>query len=262
MNGIARQTRLGIRQVRYEAVAFSRNPASAFFTFVFPLIFLVIFNLLFGNEELQLEGGTTNVSTFYVPAIAALSVINACYTGLAMSMSISRDGGLLKRLRGTPLPAASFLLGRVVFMTLVALALVAIVTLFGTLFYGVDVPTNTLPAFVISLAIGAAAFSILGLAITAFIPNADAAPAVVNASILPLLFISDIFIQIGDDGPQWLALIGDFFPVKHLSIALQTAFNPFEAGSGFEPAHLGVIALWGLVGAVVAARRFSWEPRV
>ena len=257
-----RALQLGLRQVRYESVAFVRNPASAFFTLVFPLIFLVIFNLLFGNEELELEGGTTNVSTFYVPAIAALSVINACYTGLAMSMTISRDQGLLKRLRGTPLPASSFLIGRVVFMTLVALALVAIVTLFGTIFYGVDVPTNTLPAFVISLAVGAAAFSILGLAITSFIPNADAAPAVVNASILPLLFISDVFIPIDEDGPTWLAALGDFFPVKHLSLALQTAFNPFESGSGFEPQHLGVIALWGAVGAVVAARRFSWEPRV
>jgi len=254
--------RLGLRQVRYEAVAFVRNPAAAFFTFVFPLIFLVIFNLLFGNEELVLPGGTTNVSTFYVPAIAALSVINACYTGLAMSMSVSRDLGLLKRLRGTPLPAAAFLLGRVLFMTLVALALVAIVTLFGAVFYGVDIPTNTLPAFVISLAIGAAAFSCLGLAITTFIPNADAAPAVVNASILPLLFISDVFIRLEDGGPGWLDFVGDLFPVKHLSLALQTAFNPFETGSGFEPAHLGILALWGLVGALVAARRFSWEPRV
>ena len=257
-----RTLQLGLRQVRYEAVAFVRNPAAAFFTFVFPLIFLVIFNLLFGNEELELPGGTTNVSTFYVPAIAAFSVVNANYTGLAMSMSISRDQGLLKRLRGTPLPASAFLIGRVVFMTLVAVALVAIVTVFGVLFYGVDVPTSTLPAFLISLVIGAAAFSLLGLAITTVIPNADAAPAVVNASILPLLFISDVFIPIDEDGPTWLALIGDFVPVKHLSLALQTAFNPFEAGSGFEWAHLGVIVLWGAFGAVIAARRFSWEPRV
>ena len=257
-----RSLTLGVRQLRYEFVAFYRNPASAFFTFIFPLLFLVIFNLLFGNEELQVAGGTTHVSTFYVPAIAALSVINACYTGLAMTVTVSRDQGLLKRLRGTPLPTSSFLFGRVVFMTLVALALVAIVTVFGALFYDVDVPTNTLPAFVISLAVGAAAFSLLALAYTSVIPNADAAPAVVNASILPLLFISDVFIRIEDDGPAWLIRIGDLFPVKHLSVALQTAFNPFETGSGFEPAHLGVIALWGLAGAAVALRRFSWEPRV
>jgi ABC-2 type transport system permease protein len=257
-----RTVRLGLRQVRYEFIAFRRNPASAFFTFVFPLIFLVIFNLLFGNEELDLPGGTTHVSTFYVPAIAALSVINACYTGLAMSMSVARDQGLLKRLRGTPLPASAFLVGRVTFMTLVALALVAIVTAFGALFYGVDVPTNTLPAFVVTLAVGAAAFSLLALAVTAFIPNSEAAPAVVNASILPLLFISDVFIRLESDSPVWLETLGNIFPVKHLSLALQTAFNPFETGSGWEPKHLAVIVLWGAIGAVIAARRFSWEPRV
>lgn len=253
---------LGLRQIRYETVAFYRNPAAAFFTFVFPLIFLVIFNLIFGNEELVLEGGTTNVSTFYVPAIAAFSVINACYTGLAMSMAISRDQGLLKRFRGTPLPAASFVIGRVIFMTLVAWALVAIVTAFGVAFYSVDLPTNTLPAFIITLTVGAAAFSALGLAITSFIPNADAAPAVVNASVLPLLFISDVFIPLDDDAPRLLTITGDLFPLKHLSIALQTAFNPFESGSGLEPSHLAVIVLWGVFGAVVAARRFSWEPRL
>ena len=87
MNALA----LALRQVRYENRAFWRNPVAAFFTFVFPLIFLVIFNLLFGNDELDLIGGTTHMSTFYVPAIAALSVISACYTNVAIRVSISRD---------------------------------------------------------------------------------------------------------------------------------------------------------------------------
>ena len=252
---------LALRQLKYENKAFWRNPPAAFFTFVFPLIFLVIFNLLFGNEEIQFEGGTTHGSTFYVPAIAALSVINANYTGLAMSICFGRDQGLLKRTRGTPLPAWAFLFGRVAHITLMALLLVAIVTAAGALFYNVDVPTNTLPAFALTVAVGAAAFSTLALAISAFIPNADAAPAVVNASILPLLFISDIFIPLREDAPAWLGLLGDLFPVKHLSIAVQTSFNPFETGTGLEPMHLAVIALWGLGGLLVAMRYFSWEPR-
>ncbi|MCZ6708491.1 MAG: ABC transporter permease [Chloroflexi bacterium] len=256
-----RTLKLGLRQVYYEFLAFYRNPASAFFTFAFPLIFLVIFNLLFGNELLELPGGTTRISTFYVPAIAALAVINSCYTGLAMGMAISRDQGLLKRVRGTPLPASAFLIGRVAFLTLVALVLVGIVTAFGAIFYDVDVPTGTAPAFVLSLAVGAAAFCLLGLAVTTFIPNADAAPAIVNASILPLLFISDVFIRIDTDSPRWLGLVGDLFPLKHLSAALQTAFNPFETGSGLELTHLGIVALWGAFGAVIALRRFSWAPR-
>ena len=96
---------LALRQVKYENTAFWRNPVAAFFTFVFPLMFLVIFNLLFGNDKLELPGGTAHTSTFYVPAIAALSVISACYTNVAISVALSRDQGLLKRTRGTPLPA-------------------------------------------------------------------------------------------------------------------------------------------------------------
>ena len=252
---------LALRQVRYENRAFWRNPAAAFFTFVFPLIFLVIFNLLFGNEELEIAGGTTNVSTFYVAGIAALSVVYTGYTGLAMNVSMARDQGLLKRTRGTPLPAWAFLFGRVVHMTLIMIVLVAIVVAAGALFYDVDVPTGTMPAFLVALVVGAAAFSSLALATTAAIPNADASPAVVNAITLPLLFISDVFISPGQ-APDWLMTIADLFPIKHLSVALQTAVNPFETGSGFEPAHLAVIAAWGVGGLLVSMRYFSWEPRV
>ena len=251
---------LALRQLRYENRAFWRNPTAAFFTVVFPLIFLVIFNLLFGNEQLQVPGGVVNTSTFYVPAIAALSVINGSFTGLAMSVSMARDQGLLKRTRGTPLPAWAFLFGKVAHMTLVALALVAGVTAAGALFYGVDVPTGTLPAFVATLAVGAAAFSMLGLAVTAFIPNADAAPAVVNGTVLPLLFISDVFIPPGQ-APEWLITFADVFPLKHLSGALQTVFNPFESSAGFEPVDLAVMTAWGVGGLLIALRFFSWEPR-
>ncbi len=251
---------LALRQVRYENRAFWRNPAAAFFTFVFPLIFLVIFNLLFGNEELEVPGGTTNVSTFYVAGIAALSVVYTGYTGLAMNVSMARDQGLLKRTRGTPLPAWAFLFGRVVQMTLTMILLVAIVVAAGALFYDVDVPRGTMPAFLVALVVGAAAFSSLALATTAVIPNADASPAVVNAITLPLLFISDVFIPPGE-APEWLITVADIFPIKHLSLALQTAVNPFETGSGFEFGHLAVIAAWGVGGLLVAVRFFSWEPR-
>jgi ABC-2 type transport system permease protein len=251
---------LTLRQVRYENRAFWRNPPAAFFTFVFPLMFLVIFNLLFGNEEIEVPGGTTSASTFYVPAIAALSIVTACYTNLAITLVFSRDEGILKRVRGTPLPPAVFLAARILISVLIGLLLVVIVVAFGFVFYGVDLPTNTMPAFLVTLVLGSATFCALGLAITSFIPNPDAAPAVVNASILPLLFISDVFIR-SDQAPAWLDTLASIFPIKHFSEALQTAFNPFETGSGFEFDHLAVIAAWGLLGIVVAMRNFSWEPR-
>ncbi len=251
---------LAIRQIRYENRAFWRNPLSAFFVFVFPLMFLVIFNLLFGSEELILPGGTTNTSTFYVPAIIAMSVIYTCFNNVSIGVCFARDQGLLKRIRGTPLPGWTFLFGRIVHSALLAVLLVVIVTAAGALLYDVDMPTNTVPAFLLTLAVGAASFCALGLAITAVIPNAEASPAVVNVLILPLLFISDIFIPL-EDAPVWLTTFADIFPVKHFASAMHTAFNPFETGSGFEWISLLVLAAWLAGGLVISVRFFSWEPR-
>ncbi|MGB2694048.1 MAG: ABC transporter permease [Dehalococcoidia bacterium] len=256
MNDVA----LALRQVVYENRSFWRNPAAAFFTFIMPLMFLVIFNVVFGDERIDRFGGTVSGSQFYVPGIAALSVISAAYTNIAMMVTIARDQGLLKRVRGTPLPAWAFLFGKIVHATLVALLLVAIVTAAGALFYDVNVPTDTMPAFIVTLIVGSASFSALGLAMTGFIRNADAAPAIINGTILPLFFISDIFIPLSD-APAWLRTLGDVFPVKHFSDALGMSFNPFESGSGFDVSSLLIIAAWGLGGVLVAIRSFSWEPR-
>ena len=116
---------LALRQVRYENRAFWRNPPAAFFTFAFPLIFLVLFNLLFGDEDLQVAGREVSASQFYVPAIAAFSIVTATFTNLAIGVSFSREQGLLKRLRGTPLPGWGYLFGRVAHAVLVTILLVA-----------------------------------------------------------------------------------------------------------------------------------------
>ncbi|TMF13757.1 MAG: ABC transporter permease, partial [Chloroflexi bacterium] len=207
MNNVA----LALRQVRYQNRSFWRNPTVAFFTFLLPLIFLVILNALLGNNTDPIPGGEAKLAYFYVPSMAALSIINTCYTSLVMTISISRDEGVLKRVRGTPLPGWVYLFGRIAHTTLVMLLLVAIVVAFGSLFYGVDLPARTLPAFALSVVVGAAAFSALGLALASFTPNAEAAPAVANATALPILFISDVFVRL-DDPPRWLAILGDIFP--------------------------------------------------
>jgi ABC-2 type transport system permease protein len=118
-----------------------------------------------------------------------------------------------------------------------------------------------MPAAIVSVLVGAACFSSLGLATTALIRNADAGPPVTNALILPLLFISDVFIPLGEDSPSWLEPVASIFPIIHFSEALQTAFNPFEEGSGFEWSDLGVMAIWAVVGVALAIKFFRWEPR-
>ncbi|MDQ3957809.1 MAG: ABC transporter permease [Actinomycetota bacterium] len=251
-----------LRQVRFENTSFWRNPPAAFFTFVFPLMFLVIFNLLFGGEDIEVGSGTISGSTFYVPAIAAFSVITACYTNIAISVATARDLGILKRVRGTPLPAAVYLSSRVVHSGLLAVLLMVVVTLAGMLFYGVDAPTDSFPTLLVTLVLGAAAFCSLGLAITSVIPNAQAAPAVVNASILPLLFVSGIFIPTYG-APEWLTTVSGLFPVRHYSDAMLAAFVPDTVGPAFafDWADLAVVAAWGLAGMLLAVRFFSWEPR-
>jgi ABC-2 type transport system permease protein len=245
MSGIG----LALRQVRFENRAFWRNPAAAFFTFVFPLMFMVIFNVLIGR-------GNSEASRFFTPAIIVFAVITATYTNLAMSVTMARDEGILKRMRGTPLPAWAYLAGRIGHAIVIALLLVVIVAAFGAIFYGVAVPWTHLPELLLTLVLGAATFCALGLALTAFVPNADAAPAVVNATILPLLFISNVFIRL-DGAPAWIDAISSFFPVRHFADAMLDVY----AGTGFTWSDLGVMAAWGLAGVLVALRFFSWEPR-
>jgi ABC-2 type transport system permease protein len=253
--------RRALLQVWYTNKAFRRNPAAAFFTLVFPIMFLVIFSVIFGNNQMRLAGGVTvSVATFYVPAIATFSVITACYTNIAMGLTFSRDAGVLKRTRGSPLPAWAFLFGRIVHSVLIALLLVAICAAFGAIFYHATLPTRTLPAFLLTLVVGASAFCALGIAMTAAIPNADAAPAVVNASILPLLFISNVFIPLNNP-PAWLDFISKVFPVRHFADALIGSFFALN-GSGLQGRDLLIVGVWGLAGLLISLRFFSWEPRI
>jgi ABC-2 type transport system permease protein len=254
-----RDLALAFRQVRYENTAFWRNPAAAFFTFAFPLIFLVIFNVIFGGGTTDRFGNPElSVSNFYIPAVAAFSVITACYTNIAIGVTFARDEGQLKRIRGTPLPGWAYLFGRIAHAIVIAIILVVIVVLFGLAFYDVEIP-GKMPEFVAAIALGAIAFAALGLAVTAIIPNPDASPAVTNATILPLLFISDVFIPLDQGTPEWLITLSEIFPIKHFSSALIASYNPTRVD--FEAWDLVVMAIWGVIGVFLALRFFSWEPR-
>ncbi len=245
-------------QVRYVNKAFWRNPASAFFTFAFPLMFLVIFTSLLGHYTVPLAGRTISSATYYVASMAAFAVVTACFNNIAIQTTFQRDAGVLKRTNGTPLPGAAFLGARMVHALLVAVALVVITAGFGRAFYSADIPTGlTLLRFLVMLVVGAAAFCALGFAITAVIPNADASAAIVNATILPLLFLSGIFIPFTKTTPQWIIWIARVFPVKHFADGMQAGF----VGTAFSWTDVLVVAAWGVAGLLLAVRFFSWEPR-
>jgi ABC-2 type transport system permease protein len=270
---------LSMRQVRYTNRAFWRNPASAFFTFVFPLMFLVIFTALLGSGEVEyakvpvpghgLVPLVLDQATYFVAAMAAFGVISATYTNIAITVAFQRDQGILKRLRGTPLPSWSYLFARVVHSMLVALLLVVITLVFGRLAYGTDLPTGGhVLEFLATLVAGSLSFAAMALALTSLIPNADAAPPMVNATILPLLFISGIFIPLTDRAPAWITTVGNVFPVKHFADAMRAAYLGDVTLQGtslrafpFDWTDLAVVAAWGLAGLLLASRFFSWEPR-
>lgn len=250
-----------VAQLRSTNRAFWRNPASAFFTFAFPLMFLVIFTSLLGSGTVEVAPGVEiQQDSYYVAAMAAFAVITATYTNLAIAVAFTRDAGILKRTRGTPLPPGIYLTGRVSHAVLVSLLLVVITTAFGVALYAAEVPTGVLLwEHVVTVVVGAVAFSALGLATTAIVPNADAAPAVVNAIILPLLFLSGIFIPLEENAPEWMKVIGDIFPVKHFAGAMLGSFYgpPFP----FEWSDVLIMGVWGVAGLLAAVRFFSWEPR-
>jgi ABC-2 type transport system permease protein len=227
---------LVVHQFRYDQKTFWRDPASVFFTVLLPLIFLFIFATIFGNETIDELGGI-KVSTYYVPAIITLAVISATLVSPVISLTQDRENGVLKRVRGTPLPSWVFIAGRVGNAVVISLLMAVLVTLIG----------------------GAAAFNCMGIALTAAIPSQDAAPAVTNAVALPLYFISGIFIP-QNEIPDGVLHVADLFPFRHFFVAFFDTFDPATTGTGIELGNLAVVAAWGALGLLIAARWFRWTP--
>jgi ABC-2 type transport system permease protein len=245
-------------QFRFEQKQFWRNPSSVFFTVLLPVVFLLIFNLIFGNEEIEELG--LNTSTYYVPAIITLGVISASFQSLAISLTVDRESGILKRGRGTPLPDWAFFAGRVGNAVLVSILMVVIVTALGALLWDVSVPWSHAPAIAVTLAVGAAAFCCLGVALTAAIPSEDAAPPITNVAVLPLYFLSGVFIP-ETEIPEGVLSFADAFPIRHFFEAFFTAYDPGTTGAGVEWADLAIVAAWGVAGFLLALRFFRWTPR-
>jgi ABC-2 type transport system permease protein len=247
---------LAVHQMRFDQKSFWRNPASVFFTVAFPVLLLLIFAVVFGNDTL--EGLGVKTTTYYVPAIVTLAVISSTMQNLVMSLVMARENGRLKRGRGTPMPAWVFVAGRVSNAVVLALLMLILITLIGSVVYGVEVPWQRAPAVLVTLAVGAAAFCCLGVAFTAAVPSQDAAAPMVNAVLLPLYFLSGVFIP-ESEIPDGVLRFAEAFPVRHFFEAFFTAFTS-ESSAGFEWGSLAIVAAWGLAGLLIALRTFRWVP--
>jgi ABC-2 type transport system permease protein len=256
MSGIA----LTLHQFRYDQKIFWRNPASVFFTVMFPVMFLVLLGVIVNGETIHSRGGI-DATTYFIPGVITLAVVSATMVNLAMTLTILREGGILKRLRGTPLPSWVFIAGRIGNAIVTALLMFVLVTALGRLLFGVPVPWSRLGALVVTLAVGSASFCALGVALTTIIPSRESAPAITNMIVFPLYFLSGVFIP-ESEIPSGVLHVADAFPVRHLFDALLAGFDPTTAGAGFQLGNLAVVAAWGLAGLALAVRRFRWEPRI
>ena len=251
----ARRRALGLlaHQVRYEQLSFWRNPQSAVFTFIFPVVFVTIIGALFGGVGRSPYFGGLSALQYYVPTIAALSVLGSCYGQLAVALAMRRQTGILKRARATPLPAWAYFGGLLAHCVLVSAIDVMLIVSVGRL-YGIPFPTHWL-AIGLTLVLGAASFCALGVAVASVISNAEAAPAVAQLVLFPLLFVSGTYMPIHS---QLVNRIAGWLPVRPFNEALT---GPFAQHTGADWPHLVVLAAWGGIGAMVAIRRFRWDPR-
>jgi len=238
------------RQYRLERRMFWRNPSAAFFNFLLPLLFLVLFGALYADEADLLE--------VIVPGIAGMSVVAATFSTLAYNLTYLRERGILKRIRGTPMPSSAYLAaiaGHAVTNTALQ---VGIITAAGALVFGVDWPRDW-AAMAVFVVVGVVCFAALGVALSHVIPNFESAPAYVNAAFLPMLVISGVFYE-DEDAPRFLSALAEILPLKHLVDGLAGAMVDGE-GIATHWAALLVLVLWGVAGAAFAVRGFSWDAR-
>jgi ABC-2 type transport system permease protein len=254
---LRRDLTLAAWQVLYEQRAFWRNRARAFFSFLMPIMFLVIFATIYHGQTIAGPRGAISYDDFFVPGILAYGIIATTFTNMAISTSILREQGVLKRMAGTPLPSWAYVAGRIGSTLLITAEMTIVVLAIGRIAYGVQVRVATLPGLLAALILGSASFTALGVGIVRYIKNAEAAPAVINFAILPLTFISGIWFH--SNLSTLITDIAKVFPIRPLAHALQYAFNPLTTGSGIQAYDLGTLAIWLVVGIFLMAR-FLRQP--
>jgi ABC-2 type transport system permease protein len=236
------------RQYRLERRMFWRNPSAAFFNFLLPLLFLVAGGAILHGSQHDLNR--------LIPAIAGMSVMSTTFTALAYNIVFLRERGVLKRIRGTPLPTSSYF-GAVAANAVTNTVLqIAIVILAGRLFFGISWPREWLE-LIVFVVVGVVSLASLGVAFAHVIPNFESTAAYVNAVFLPVLFIS-FYVFDSHSAPGFLRQIAEALPLKPLIDGL---YGAFITGSGLDNQldALAVIALWGVFGLYFAVRGFSWE---
>jgi ABC-2 type transport system permease protein len=235
-----------IWQVRYEQRAYWRNRVRGVFTFVFPLMFLVIFASLDSGSRIASRGGIS-YDDFLVPGLLAYAVIGTTFVNLAIGTAVLRDAGVLKRMQGTPLPRWAYVTARIASSAIIMVLITIVVIVAGIVLWGLNLRAGAVPELLAGLLLGSAVFTTLGIGIVRFIRSAETAPVVINVIVLPLTFISDIWFPT-NSLPSAVRQIASAFPIKNLANALQWAFDPRHHGVSFDGSALRTLAIWTAIG--------------
>lgn len=249
--------RLWLHEFRVEQLLFWRNREAAFFTFFLPVIFFLIFGAVYGSERIKKENNI-KASYFLEAGMIGYGVAATCFAGLAISLVVRRESGVLKRIRATPLPPATYILGVLGSIFVVFLIEAVLIIVIGRLLFSVAVP-NALFSLLFVLMLGALAFAAMGLGITGLVRSAEGSSAVVNAVYLPMAIISGTFFT-PKTYPGFLKAIADVSPLTHytkLTRDVMLRNEHFWSDGG----AIAVVVLWGAIGVVGAMRGFRWQPR-
>jgi ABC-2 type transport system permease protein len=253
-----RELKLLYHQIGYERKSYFRNPAAAGFSFIFPVMFLVIFGVLYGDKIIKVGDMHVKGIQYSVPQILVFSVVGTTFVSLVINLSLRRDSGELKRKRGTPVSPTVILGGVVGNGVLMSMIMTVLVLVIGIVVFGVTIPVDRIPTLFLTVLVGALSFCALGAATASLVPNGDAAPAFANIVIFPLYFLSGVFIP---DIPSGIASVADWLPLRPFLTALFSLFDPIHGSAVPDWGHLAIVLAWGVLGAVVAVRYFRWVPR-
>jgi ABC-2 type transport system permease protein len=246
--------RLFLHELRAQQQLFWRNRESAFFSFLFPIILLVLLGSVYGDGRIEGVRG----STYLLAGLIGYGVAATAFASLAITLVVRREAGLLKRVRGTPLSPAIYLAAVIGSMVIVIALQAAAQVLIGRFLLDAAWPASP-ASFVAALVMGAASFAALGLAITTLVRTGEGSSAVVNAIYLPMAFISGSFFS-PREMPRFLEVISEALPLTYLLRLIRSTFIEGQLLSS-SPGAIAAVLVWGLFGLVVALRMFRWEPR-
>jgi ABC-2 type transport system permease protein len=248
--------RLFLHELRTEQLLYWRNREAAFFTFFLPVIFFLVFGSIYGDSQITKEH--LRAAPFLEAGMIGYGAASTTFAGLAITLVIRRESGVLKRIRATPLPPATYI-GAVLASAFVTFLIeAALLIALGRILFSVAVPTRAL-SLLVALAIGAAAFAALGLGLSGLVRTAEGSSAVVNAVYLPMAIISGTFFT-PKEYPGFLRAIADVLPLTYFTKLIRDVMVRHHH-LWSETGSVAIVLVWGVIGLVAAIRGFRWQPR-